>query len=215
MRAVLFCFMLLFCGLSFAESGRVIIFEKKADDETQSLSEKPHDTTSDNIRRIISPPITPVDMDSLIQQAMEGKRIYWRYGVYEDEFSDTTLKVASLRSRDGNATLLISFDIQDKKHQKPTVAMSFSKDIDSIWNMHTPICFTDCTVDLNVDGEKYPGIKVLSTPEGVLISQYSKTTLNRIQDGSVIKVRVPIMSGNYVYVFTAEEPFDIDLLKSQ
>lgn len=138
----------------------------------------------------------------------------WEYGRLDNEFDDKVSKVARLFSNDYNAILFIAYDIKDEQYKSPQVGLQLSGGI-SNGNWHNFLCTENClNIDLNVDGKKYPNIKMDYGGAKTLLAKQPKTFLNYIKTGETIKVRVPSISGSYlVYVFEPNEILDLSQLK--
>lgn len=138
----------------------------------------------------------------------------WEYGRLDNEFDDKVSKVARLFSNDYNAILFIAYDIKDEQYKSPQVGLQLSGGM-SNGNWHNFLCTENClNIDLNVDGKKYPNIKMGYGGAKTLLAKQPKTFLNYIKTGETIKIRVPSISGGYlVYVFEPNEILDLSQLK--
>lgn len=133
----------------------------------------------------------------------------WIYDYIEDEFSDYGANIATIISTDKNAGLSVVMD--DKK--KLYVSFRLSQNVDDDFVAHYPLCYDECTIDLRVDDNKYPNIAIVRQGN-MLYSKYPQTTLKRIKNGSVIKIRVPLLSGSlHTYTFVIDEPLHMRKLK--
>lgn len=138
----------------------------------------------------------------------------WEYIRLDNEFDDKILKVARLSSNDDNATLFIAYNSKDKQYKNPQVGLQLSGDM-SNGSWHNFLCTENClNIDLNIDGKKYPNIKMGYGGRETLLAKQPKTFLNYIKTGETIKVRVRSISDNYlVYTFEPNTPLDLENLK--
>lgn len=133
----------------------------------------------------------------------------WMYDYIEDEFSNYSVNMATIISTDKNAGLLVVADNKKGLY----VFFRLSQNVDNNFLAHYPLCYGECTIDLKVDDNKYPNIAIIRQGN-MLYSKYPQTTLKRIKNGSVIKIRVPLLSGSsHTYTFLANEPLNIGRLK--
>lgn len=133
----------------------------------------------------------------------------WIYDYWEDEFSNDGGNAALVLSTDKNAALTVATD----KKKKLYVAFYLNREVDDDFVAHYPLCYGECTIDLRVDDNKYPNIAIIRQGN-MLYSKYSQTTLKRIKNGSVIKIRVPLLSGSlHTYTFVIDEPLNMRKLK--
>lgn len=138
----------------------------------------------------------------------------WEYGRLDNEFDDKASKVARLFSNDYNAILFIAYDIKDEQYKNPQVGLQLSGDM-SNGSWHNFLCTENClNIDLNVDGKKYPNIKMDYGGAKTLLAKQPKIFLNYIKTGETIKVRVRSISDTYlVYTFKPNTPLDLENLK--
>lgn len=133
----------------------------------------------------------------------------WIYDYIEDEFSDYGANIATIISTDKNAGLTVGVDNKKKLY----VSFLLSQNVDDNFVAHYPLCYGECTIDLRVDDNKYPNIAIVRQGN-MLYSKYPQTTLKRIKNGSVIKIRVPLLSGSlHTYTFVIDEPLNMRKLK--
>lgn len=133
----------------------------------------------------------------------------WIYDYIEDEFSDYGANIATIISTDKNAGLTVGMDNKKKLY----VSFLLSQNVDDDFVAHYPLCYGECTIDLRVDDNKYPNIAIVRQGN-MLYSKYPQTTLKRIKNGSVIKIRVPLLSGSlHTYTFVIDEPLNMRKLK--
>ncbi|MFC0819983.1 hypothetical protein [Moraxella marmotae] len=138
----------------------------------------------------------------------------WRYTIQDSDFDDNIYRTATITSIDGNAHLVISYDNNDKNYQNPSIAVMLSGKADS-YDWHRLWCISSCPViDLNVDGNKYQGMKTVNAGDNIVAFLNAKTVLSRIKNGNSIKMRINRGNGDYLYYdFVIEQPFDISHLK--
>lgn len=138
----------------------------------------------------------------------------WEYITLENEFDDESFKVAQLFSNDYQAVLSIIYNVNDKNHKNPTIALQLSGKMDNE-KWHNFLCTENClNIDFNIDGKKYPNIAMSYGGNRMLLAKQSKKLFNYIKTGETIKVRVKSVGGNYlIYTFEPNSAFDLQYFK--
>lgn len=144
----------------------------------------------------------------------QTKQTSWIYDTYQDDWSEKKHKIAILPSTDNNVILAVGYNQSDKKKNNPVVSFYFNWEVDRNYVVHAPLCYGECKFDLKADDNIYPNIAMIRQGASQSVfSKYAKTTVNRIKDATVIKIRVQLMGGNLqTYTFNTSQPLDFKRL---
>lgn len=137
----------------------------------------------------------------------------WHYLKQSDDFNEDARIAMLLSNNGGYAALSLTYTEKDKKFENPYLGIFLSNKFDGE-NLHQFLCYDNCTVDINIDGKKYPNVKVERGGVHILLFKNPKTVLNYIKKGETIKIRLQSITGNpLIYVFEPNNPLSLQALK--
>lgn len=136
----------------------------------------------------------------------------WSYSLEADGFSGHAWRQARLVSNDYNVSLLISYGKQDKQLKSPSVFLLFSGDWDN--GVHSPMCDSHCTLDMTINGQKFPNTGMKAAGMDILQFDAPHSIVNQLKTAYDIKIRVQSITGQHlIYGFNPNGGLELSQLR--
>lgn len=144
----------------------------------------------------------------------------WHYVRKNSDFDEDIRMTLLLSNDDGRAGLFLAYNVLDKNQENPNFGIFLSNEPDEYTDdldedAHQVLCRSDCTVDINIDGVKYPNMEIRRINQYLLSFKYPNIMLEQFKGGKTIKIRLTSTNGNYlIYEFEPETILDFKMLQS-